>query len=145
MRNRMVVAVGGLLIAGGLVVWAQAREVTSPDDLEAAMQDVQRTFRPLRQSIDAGNRAEIAAGAETLTEIFAGVQGFWESHDVDEAAEIAKTAHDAAASIKEAADAGKLDAIGPAAQSLGGTCRTCHMAYRERVSDGVFKIKDGVL
>jgi len=144
MRYGMLVAIGGLLIVGGLGA-AQSREVASPEDFEKAMTDVQGTFGPLRRSIEAGDAAEIASGAQELTDIFAGVQAFWESHGVDEAAGIAKTAHDAAASIKAAADAGDLDAVRPAAQSLGGTCRTCHMAYRERVSDGVFKFKDGVL
>ncbi len=144
MRKTMLLALGGMVIVG-LVGMAQSRQVANAEDLDQAMKSVRAAFGPLRQSIEAQNAAEIASGAEELAAIFAGVQAFWDANDVDAAAAIAMTAHEAAANIKTAADAEDYDAIGTAAQALGGTCRACHTDYREQVSEGVFKIKDGVL
>ena len=53
----------------------------------------------------------------------------------------AKTAVKAAQDTEQASMAMNMTGLADAQKSLAGACQGCHMAHRERLADGSFRIK----
>jgi hypothetical protein len=89
-----------------------------------------------RQAIDSAS-----PDAKTLEGTFKQVADFWGKRNDKDAANIAMQTQTAAAAIPAAVAAGNFDSAATNAQTIGGTCAGCHMAHREKGTDGTFKIK----
>jgi hypothetical protein len=83
---------------------------------------------------------DVEASAKRLAAIYIEVEGFWAKRN-ETGLKSAKDAQEAANAIAKAAAAGDAAGVAAASKSLGGACKTCHDANREKVSEGVYKIK----
>ena len=83
---------------------------------------------------------EVEASAKRMAAIYKEVEGFWGKRS-EIGAKASKDAQAAANELAKAAASGDAAAIGAASKVLGGTCRSCHDAHREKVSDTEYKIK----
>lgn len=83
---------------------------------------------------------EVEASAKRTAAIYKEVEGFWAKRP-GVGAKSARDAQAAANELAKVAGSGDAAAIGAASKVLGGTCRTCHDAHREKISDTEYKIK----
>jgi cytochrome c556 len=99
------------------------------------------TMGKLKKEIDAKAFPDVATDAATLQDVFKHVEDYFAKTSTDDAVKMAQTA--GAASKKLAAAAGASDADGAAAglKAIQGTCGGCHMAHREKLPEGGYKIK----
>ena len=141
MRAYLIVAVSFFVLSG----LSQVPEIVDESGFDAAMKDVGKTFGAVRESIEAREGEQTAAGAEHLVEIFTGVKTFLEAHGADGAANIAEDARQAASDLKAAVDNQDFSSIADIRNRIGGTCQACHTEYREENPDGGYRIKAGVI
>jgi hypothetical protein len=83
---------------------------------------------------------DVEASAKRLAAIYVEVEAFWAKRN-ETGLKSAKEGQEAANALAKAAAAGDAAGIAAASRSLGNSCRTCHDANREKVSEGVYKIK----
>ena len=83
---------------------------------------------------------DVEASAKRLAAISVEVEAFWAKRS-EVGLKSAKEASAAANAIAKAAGAGDAAGVAAAGRSLGNACKTCHDAHREKVSEGVYKIK----
>jgi hypothetical protein len=108
-------------------------------------------YRKLMQPAAAANvnlqkvvQTDLAAAAQAATDTqaaFAKIEAFWTMRGTADAIGFAKTIQAAAKDVHDAAAAGNKDAAVAAAQKIGATCGSCHMAHRNRLPDGTFELK----
>jgi cytochrome c556 len=87
--------------------------------------------------------AELAAAGERIAGIYEAQKSFWakRGNGFEDAAKWADEGHAIAMEFASAAKAGDAAKAGSAFQKLGGTCKQCHDAHREKLADGTYKIK----
>ncbi len=85
--------------------------------------------------------ADAAASALKVSDAFDKVHGFYKAKAVADAEQGAATAKAAAADVARFAQAGDFEKASTAFATLGGTCKGCHEAHREKASDGTYKMK----
>ncbi len=83
---------------------------------------------------------DVEASAKRMAAVFKEVEGFWAKRS-EVGAKSSKDAQAAANQLAKVAASGDAAAIAAASKVLGGTCRTCHDAHREKISDTEYKIK----
>ncbi len=83
---------------------------------------------------------DVAASAQRLAAIYKEVEGFWGPRS-EVGGKAAKDLQVAANALASAATAGDATAVTAASRGVGGACRTCHDAHREKISENVYKIK----
>ena len=132
MRRQLSLAVGGLFVAC-VIGSAQTDEITDPEGYDAVMKDVGATFVALQENMDARNGPGVISGAARLAELFEQVQVFWATKGVQNAADIATAARDAASGIGSAVESQQFQSIAPANETLQGSCQSCHGEYREEI------------
>jgi cytochrome c556 len=104
------------------------------------MKDIAKTKGALTKAVKGKENAEASTNAMHLSGLFKQVEGYFTSHNMSDAAGLAKSAQTASDSIAAAAKAGDDAKAESELQTLSGTCGQCHMAHREG-SPGNFKIK----
>jgi cytochrome c553 len=98
------------------------------------MKDVNDTNGKLRKGVD------VEANSKHLVELAKQVDAFWSTKS--DAAKQSSAAMVAGANdLVKAAAANDADAIKAASRMIGGSCKTCHDAHREKISDTEYKIK----
>ena len=113
------------------------------EDYDAAMQEVRLTAGDADGHIDARYFPELEEDGRALASVFEQVEAFWKARDTQQAADIARSAVDAANALTAAAARDDRNAARSAFQTLQGTCQACHEDFRERTEEG-FRIKPGV-
>lgn len=111
------------------------------DTYVANMKDTNAAVRSLKDNVEAKNWAGAATDAAKLKTLFAETQAFWEKKGAADAVTAAKAGASAAADLETAAKAKNAEGVVTAQKALGGTCKTCHDAHRERLPDGSSEIK----
>ncbi|MGJ5815449.1 hypothetical protein [Paludibaculum fermentans] len=84
---------------------------------------------------------DAATSAAKVADAFDKVHGFYKTKAVSDAEQAAATAKGAAADVARFAQAGEFDKASTAFAALGGTCKGCHEAHREKAADGSYKLK----
>jgi hypothetical protein len=84
---------------------------------------------------------EAATRAEKIATLYDGMRGFWEKRNVADAVKWSEEGKTAAVELASAAKAGDASKAEASFKLLGGTCRQCHTAHREKLPDGTYKIK----
>ena len=84
---------------------------------------------------------EAASNAEQLVRLYASTHQFWARRNVEDAVKWAEEGKAAATELAAAAKAGDAAKAEAAFKALGGTCRSCHTAHREKLPDGTYRIK----
>ena len=128
----------GVAVAFGLTVFAGEKP---PESYVKNMKETNAAAQQLRKSVEAKDYDAIAQQAATLKNLFATTQSFWEERKMEDAVTVAKNGAKAAADLETAAKGKNEEGVASANKTLQGTCKTCHDAHRERLSDGTSEIK----
>lgn len=115
------------LVVAGLVLGA---EDPSPQHVKW-MKDTDALNGKIRKGED------VAASAKALAVIYKDVAAYWGKRDPA----AGKTAEDVVNAATALAAAGNPEEAQAQQKIIGGACRSCHNAHRERLPDGSYKIK----
>lgn len=83
---------------------------------------------------------DVAANAKKLAALYKEIDGFWSKRS-EVGGKTAKDVIAGATALAAAAEANDAAGVASARKSIGGACRGCHDTHREKVSDGVYKVK----
>jgi hypothetical protein len=84
---------------------------------------------------------EAVRAAEELGGVYEEMIGFWRQRAAADAVKISEEGKAAAVILASAAKAGDSAKADEAFKTLGGTCRSCHEAFREKTAAGTYRIK----
>ena len=99
------------------------------------------TVGKLRKEIDAKAFPDAAKDAATLQAVFKHVEDYFAKTNMDDAVKMAQASSAAAKKLADAAGASDSDAAAASLKAFQGTCGGCHMAHREKLPEGGYKIK----
>ena len=110
-------------------------------DFVAWMKTTGGTVGKLRKEIEAKAFPDAAKDAATLQEVFKHVEDYFAKTNTDDAVKMAQASHAAATKLAEAAAASDADGAAAGLKAVQGSCGGCHMAHREKLPEGGYKIK----
>ncbi|MBC7925955.1 MAG: cytochrome c [Bryobacteraceae bacterium] len=85
---------------------------------------------------------DVAASAEKIAVLNDQSRGFWvQRGGSEDAVKWSDEGKSAALELAAAARSGDVTAASSAFTKVGGTCKSCHDAHREKLADGTYKIK----
>jgi hypothetical protein len=99
-------------------------------------------FTSLRQTLADADANLLKTQAEILRRTFAENLAFWKAKNRTDAIGWATDARKHLDEVERAAVKGDWDAARASATSLGQMCQNCHGAYRERLEDGGYRLKE---
>ncbi len=79
--------------------------------------------------------------AERLGSAYEQMLPFWRQRNAVDAVKITEAGKAAAAEMAAAAYGGDAEKADEAFKAIGGTCKSCHEAHREKLADGKYHIK----
>lgn len=135
-RNELKTCLLGLSLALASLLSAQD---TDPK-FQQWMKTTAAEMGSLRKN-EAKTGPEAAASAEKLSAIYAEMGAFWTARNATDAAKLSEEGKSGADALAAAAKAGDADKAGAAFKQIGGTCKGCHEAHREKSAEGAYKIK----
>ena len=109
-------------------------------DFTAAMKATEKAMDAIRKA-DPKSGEEVVAAAERLGGIYENMVPFWRQRNAAKAVRISEEGKFAAAILASAANSGNSEEVAGALKQLGGTCRSCHEQYREKIAEGKYRIK----
>lgn len=83
---------------------------------------------------------DVAASANSLAALYKEIDAFWSKRS-EVGGKTSKDVIAGATALAAAAAANDTAGVASARKTIGGGCRGCHDAHREKVSEGVYKIK----
>jgi cytochrome c556 len=145
MRLR-VCAAALLLTWSGAVMMAQ-QKVTTPEQLDKVMKQLQQSNQPLGKALASGQWADVRKGIAGVKEAVLLSQSFWIEHKKDDAVSMNK---DTLAKIDAFEKIIATDTPDPAAaatafKEVGASCRACHKQYRATDAENNFILKPGTV
>ncbi len=142
MRIARFMTAAGLawLVALTMSVSPSAQTKTD-EDFAKLMKGVGATNGAIRKGAEGAMMDTVATEATKMAGLFKDAQAFWTDRKVTEAADWSKAAMDAATALNKAAAEKNAEGVAAASKTLGGTCQTCHMKYRDKAADGTCMIK----
>jgi cytochrome c556 len=145
MRVR-VYAAALLLTWSGAVMVAQ-QKITTPEQLDKVMKQVQQANQPVSKALASGQWADVRKGIAAVKENVLLSQSFWIEHKKDDAVTMNK---DTLAKIEAFEKIVAADPVDPAAaaaalKEVGNTCRACHKQYRATDAENNFILKPGTI
>jgi len=109
-------------------------------ELSKSMKTIGKTMNTLR-GMETKTGPDATQNAEKLVEAYKTTQAYWASKKVEDATKWSAASLEQAQTLLTAAKAGEQDKAAAAFKELGGGCRTCHEAHREKLADGSYKVK----
>jgi cytochrome c556 len=134
MRRAILAAAAICQASGGLLV------AEKDTDFQSWMQANGRASGVL-QKLEKKTGPEAVVAAERIASNFENMIHFWRQRGIADATEWSMQGKAAALQLAAAAYAGDAEKAAAAQKTLGGTCRTCHTAYREQSADGTYRIR----
>lgn len=124
------------IVAAGVAGAQQVEEMT------VWMKAVGQTSDRLRKA-EKKTGPEVVAAAERLGGIYESMIGFWRQQGTraEDAVKLSMQGKSAAAALASAANAGDEAKASEAIKAIGGTCKACHDAHREKISENKYRIK----
>lgn len=104
------------------------------------MKTIQKNMGEVKKGLE-GNAADAVAPAQAIAKAFKASNGYWKANKVTDAMDWTKEASSNAELIAKSAKKGDVEAAKAAFGKVGGSCKTCHTAHREKAADGSYKIK----
>lgn len=122
-----------------------AKRPLTPEEeaFDKVMKRIGPAFNALRRALGDPEGADLAAPADELKAAFAETEAFWKTRSVPDAEKWAAEAREQAELLARAVKAEKWDDGKAAASALQQTCSSCHGAYRQRQTDGSYRIRMG--
>jgi len=142
--RQLAVAAGAFIVSGLFVVCAQAGQMKAPmsdADYQKAMKEIGPAFMALQRDNASMSHADGEKQAQLLSDRFKDVQAYWEAKKASDAVEFAKGAIAAADATVKASASMDMTTLTSSQQKLQAACAGCHMAHRDRLQDGTYKIK----
>jgi mono/diheme cytochrome c family protein len=99
------------------------------------------TVADLNKSLSAKDGAMAHTDVRKLQENLAMVMAYWQSREVNDAVRYALDGTYGLAQVDVLAGQGKFDEATAALKMAQTACAGCHMAHRDKATDGSFKIK----
>jgi hypothetical protein len=93
------------------------------------------------QKLEPKTGPEAVRSAERLGAVYENLIGFWRQRNANDAVKWSEEGKAAAAQLASAAHSGNAEKAAAAVKTLEGTCRSCHDAWRMRLPDGKFAIR----
>ena len=143
---RVRVYASALLLAwSGAVVMAQTQKVTTPEQLDKVMKQVQPAMQAMQKAFKSQAYADVRKNLATAKENVLLSQSFWIEHKKDDAVKLNK---DVLAKMEElekivATDTVDVPAAEAAMKGVGESCRACHKQYRATDAENNFILKPG--
>lgn len=109
-------------------------------ELSKAMKTIGKSMNNLK-GMETKTGPEAVANAEKLVASYQTTATYWSAKSVDDASKWTQESLTHAQDLLAAAKAGEQDKAAAAYKDLGGGCRTCHEAHREKLADGSYKVK----
>jgi len=109
--------------------------------VEKKMKSAGEAMGAIRKAMQAGSMPDVATHAKQMVEALSEVDDFWKSRNMANAAKWQVEAQVAAKALLEAASAGNVEAARAASGKMGGACKQCHEAHREKVAENKYRIK----
>ena len=134
-KMRLAASVLSVMLAS--IVWALDEKQVSQK-----MKSAGDHMGGLRKAMGAKDMAAVSTHAKGIADAMGGgVDEFWKGMGLAKAAEWQVASHKAASELAAAASSNNADGVRSAMGALGGTCKQCHEAHREKLADGSYKIK----
>lgn len=124
-----------LLLISALALPAQENE-----NLEAWMKATGASMGVLRK-LEKKTGPEAVANAEKIGGIYENMINFWRQRNAEDAVKLSTEGKAAAVELASAAHGDDADKAAAAFTRIGGTCKPCHDAHREKTPEGKYKIK----
>jgi len=142
MRVR-VYAAAMLLAWSGAVIVAQGQKVTTPEQLDKVMKQVQ--MPAIQKALKSQAYADARKAVATAKENVLISQSFWIEHKKDDAVKMNKESIAKLEALEKliATDTVDQPAVEAALKEVGASCRSCHQAYRATDAENNFIIKPG--
>lgn len=129
-----------LFMSGVCLSLALAFAVSAQEgEFQTWMKTVNKEMGDLRKN-EKKTGPEAAMDAEKLADVYTHMVAFWNGRNAPDAAKIAEDGKAAAEALVVAAKADDSEKATAAFKTLGGTCKGCHEAHREKTDAG-YKIK----
>lgn len=93
------------------------------------------------QAPDAASNPKAVRAAERLGTSYENLIEFWRQQKVEKAVAISETGKTTAMELANALHSGNAEKAAALVKTLGATCHSCHVAYREKLPDGRYRIK----
>jgi cytochrome c556 len=110
-------------------------------DFVSWMKTTGGTVGKAKKEIDAKAFADVAKDAATLQGVFKHVEEYFAKTSTADAVQLAQDGQAAAKKLAAAAGASDADGAVASLKAIQGTCGGCHMAHREKLPEGGYKIK----
>ncbi len=121
----------------GAAVWGQTAE-----EYQEWMKSNATLTADLNKNLAAKNASASVMDANQIQENISKTMIYWQRKNVPDALKLATGAKEGFANVIVLVNQGKFDEAAAAAkQTTQVNCGGCHMAHREKVADGSFKIK----
>ncbi len=135
-RNLTVVGIA-LLSAATLPLMAQEGR-----PMPQIMKEIGGSVGVVKKAFDGQpDKQAVADAGEKLERLFKEVEVFFEKRGTADAVESSKNAEMAAKELHTQATSGTKATAQEAFGKVTGSCKGCHEAHREKLSDGTYKIK----
>jgi mono/diheme cytochrome c family protein len=129
--QKNLVLVGGIMLA---LTMAWASEDTPPEHSKL-MKELGRQNGAIRKGADVEkNATEMQATVKQLA-------AFWKARNVEDAVKSCDDNIKGAEAVAVAAKANNADGVAAGMKMIGGSCKSCHDAHREKVGPDEYKIK----
>jgi len=129
------------LLLGSCYTFALVFPLQDEKEFEGWMKTTSTSVSSLRKNIEGKMNDGAVQDAEKLAGIFKDVEGFWQARKIEDAVKWSQQSQTAANEIAAAAKGGDFDKAGVSMKSLMSNCASCHMAHREKLAEGGYKIK----
>ena len=130
-----------LIAVFAVTIFSAALYPLAAATLEDTMKQVGATMGKLKKGLDGKMLHEAAGDAEKMQALMKDAEAIFAGMKMADAVEMSKAAQSAAGDIMSAGHGGNAEGASAAFVKLGGTCKGCHDAHREKLQDGSYKLK----
>jgi len=132
-----------VLLASALVAafFASATFALDEKELQQKMKSAGKANGDLRKAMQAKSMPDVATHAKSLAAALTGVEDFWKGRNMMNAAKWQAEGAEAAKTLVTAADGGDAEGVRSAIGKVGGACKQCHEAHREKIGENEYRIK----
>ena len=117
------------------------QKIATDADYSVHMKEIGQMNGVLTKSVKGGMADEASKAAARMEVLFKNVHAYWAEKKVTDATEAAQTAVTGLQAVQKATAANDMAAAETARASVAGACQACHMAHREKLPEGGFRIK----
>lgn len=130
-----------------MVAVVAAQKVTNPEELDKTMKAVNQANMTVNKAVTSGDFASAKTAVGVLKTSLQNAQNFWELKKKDDAIGFSKDTISKVEALEKLLSASTVDAAAATAayKEYNGTCRNCHMKYRERDANGNYILKPGTI